>query len=116
MYGACVYDAANFVTDEQTDGQGDSRSRISKSNTPPIIIVNVMITGDGIVVSGLVVVVLFPCSKLVVVSSTVVIVADFVVDTTSLVVVVISIVVVTIGASVTFGGDCGHYYWMAVIV
>ena len=28
MYGACVYDAANFVTDGPTDGQGDSRSLI----------------------------------------------------------------------------------------
>ena len=76
-----------------------------------------MITGDGIVVAGLVVVVSLPCSKLVVVSSTVVVVADFVVDTTSLVVVVvISFVVVTIGASVTLGGDCDRCYWLAVII
>ena len=75
-----------------------------------------MITGDGIVVAGLVVVVVsLPCSKLV--SSAVVVVADFVVDTTSLVVVVvISFVVVTIGASVTLGGDCDRCYWLAVII
>ena len=76
-----------------------------------------MITGDGIVVAGLVVVVSIPCSKLVVVSSTVVVVATFVVDKTSLVVVVvISFVDVTIGASVTLCGDCDRYYWMAVVI
>ena len=29
MYGACIYDAANFVTNGRTDEQGDSRSRMS---------------------------------------------------------------------------------------
>ena len=28
MYGVCIYDAANFVTNERTDEQGDSGSRI----------------------------------------------------------------------------------------
>ena len=28
MYGACIYDASNFVTNQRTDKQGDSRSRM----------------------------------------------------------------------------------------
>ena len=38
MYGACIYDAANFVPDGQTDEQGDSRSRIYNLNSNIFII------------------------------------------------------------------------------